>query len=134
MDFFKQVKAYSINQIDNIPKIYGISQNPDTKNYIIIQDILYCSSGNKQIDKFIQEMQLKRSSHGDIVFEWIPYNLLYDIKEISKGGFATIHSAIWKDGPLLYYNKEYTRVSNKEVVLKCLYNSQNITNEFLDEV
>ena len=135
MDFFKQVKAYSINQIDNIPKIYGISQNPDTKNYIIIQDILYCSSGNKQIDKFIQEMQLKRSSHGDIVFEWIPYNLLYDIKEISKGGFATFYSAIRKGGSLQCNEKKYTRKPDKkEVVLKCLYNSQNITNEFLDEV
>ena len=93
-------------------------------------------------------MQLKRSSHNDIVFEWIPYNQLGDIKEISKGDFATIHSAIWKNGPLhcsiiINYNWrinknsirfEYARKSDKKVVLKCLYNSQNITNEFLDEV
>ena len=70
------------------------------------------------------------------MFEWIPYNQFNNIEEISKGDFATVHLAIWKDGPLYYnYNNEYTRESDKKVVLKCLYNSQNITNEFLlDEV
>ena len=91
-------------------------------------------SGNKQIDNFIQEMQLKRSSHDDIVFEWIPYNQFNNIEEVSKGDFATVHSAIWKDGPLSYYDDYYTRKSDKKVVLKYLCNSQNITNEFLNEV
>ena len=49
-------------------------------------------------------MQLKRNFHDDIIFEWIPYNQFDDIKEIRKGDFATIYSAIWKGGPL-YYNK-----------------------------
>ena len=130
---FQQVKAYSIHANDYIPKIYGISQNPNSKEYIIIcQDVYY--SGDKQIDNFIQEMQLKRSSHDDTVFEWIPYNRFYNIKEISKGDFATIHSAIWEDGPLYYGYKGYTRKSDKRVILKYLYNSQNITNEFLNEV
>ena len=81
-------------------------------------------------------MQLKRSSHDDIVFEWIPYNQFNDIKEISKGDFATIHSAIRKDGALYYdyHKEEYKRKSGKKIGLKCLHNSQNITNEFLDEV
>ena len=99
---------------------------------MICQDVYY--SGNKQLDNFIQKMQLKRSFHDDIVFEWIPYNLLDDIKEISKGDFATVHSAMWKDGPLSYDDDYYTRKSGKKVVLMCLYNSQNITNEFLNEV
>ena len=131
----QQVKAYSINATDYVPKIYGISQNPNTKDYIMICQYIYYS-GNKQIDNFIQKMQLKRRSHNDIVFEWIPYNQFNNIKEINKGDFATIHSAIWKDGPLLYYDHDmgYTRKPHKIVVLKCLYNSQNITNEFLDEV
>ena len=128
-----KIKAYSVNINDNIPKIYGISQNPNTKDHIIIQDI-YCN-GNKQIDNFIQEMQLKRSSHNDIVFEWIPYNQLDSIEEIGKGGFATVYSAIWKVGPLYYDdNKEYTRDSDKTVALKLLHNSQDMSNKFLDEV
>src|SRR3954468_14352941 len=94
------------------------------------------TSGNEKIDELIQEMQLKINSKWDIIFEWIPYNQFSDIKEIGKGGFATVCSAIWKDGPLEYNtdNEEYTRSSNTTVALKCLHNSQNITNEFLNEV
>ena len=81
-------------------------------------------------------MKLKRSSHKDIVFEWIPYNQLDNIREISKGDFAIVHSAIWKNGPLYYdkNKKEHERKSNKPVSLKCIHKSQNFTNEFLNEV
>ena len=84
-------------------------------------------------------MQLKINQINDTVFEWIPYNQFSDIKEIGKGGFATVYSAIWKDGQLEYNkdNAEYVRKSynaNKNVALKCLHNSQNITNKFLNEV
>ena len=97
------------------------------------------TSGNEKIDNFIQEMQLKIDEHDDMVFEWIPYNQFSDIKELGRGGFATVYSAIWKDGRLYYdsSSKEYTRYtngSNYQVTLKCLHNSQNITNEFLNEV
>ena len=94
------------------------------------------TSGNEKIDGLIQEMQLKINKYRDIVFEWIPYNQFSNIKEIGKGGFATVYSAIWKDGPLKYkyYNRKYTRKSDYEVALKCLHNSQNITNEFLNKV
>ena len=97
------------------------------------------TSRNEKIDNFIQEMQLKINRYDDKVIEWIPYNQFSDIKEIGRGGFATVYSAIWKDGPL-YYNensKDYTRKSytaNQKVALKCLHNSQNITNELLNEV
>ena len=82
-------------------------------------------------------MQLKIDNNSDIVFEWIPYNQFSDIKEIGRGGFATVYSAIWKDGPLRYDedNEEYTRESNYKIVaLKYLHNSQNIGDEFLNEV
>ena len=81
-------------------------------------------------------MQLKINSEKDIIFEWIPYNQLDNLKEINKGDFVTVYSAIWKDGPLQYngYEKEYSRNSDKKVALKCLHNSQNISSEFLNEV
>src|SRR5438874_13234362 len=60
------------------------------------------TSGNEKIDGLIQEMQLKINKYRDIVFEWIPYNQFSNIKEIGKGGFATVYSAIWKDGKLYY--------------------------------
>src|SRR5687767_7928799 len=72
------------------------------------------TSGNEKIDDFIQEMQLKINKYNDIIFEWIPYNQFSGIKKIGKGGFATVYSAIWKDGLLNYDkdNEEYTRNSN----------------------
>ena len=81
-------------------------------------------------------MQSKINSYNDKVFEWIPYNQFDDIEEISKGDFATVYSAIWKDGPLDYNAKKdkWTRESDKNVTLKCFHGSQNITNEFLNEV
>ena len=116
-------------------KIYGISQNPDTKDYIMILQDVYCS-GNIKIDKLIQEMHLKINSKSDIVFEWIPYHQFDNIEEISKDDFVTVYSAIWKNGPLHYdyFNNEYIRKSDQKVALKCLHNSQNIANEFLNEV
>ena len=91
-------------------------------------------SGNEKIDDFIQEMQLKISNSQDIIFEWIPYNQFSDIKEIGRNGFATVYSAICKDGPLEYNRDigEYVKLSmNYKVTLKC---SQHITNEILNEV
>ena len=99
---------------------------------------MYCKvlsiSGNKKVDDLIQEMQLKIKNN-DIIFEWIPYNQFDNIEEINKGNFAIVYSAIWNDGPLQYNNYEkYSRQSCKEVALKCLHNSQNISSEFLNEV
>ena len=108
---------------------------------MVLQDVYYkmCNTNeNEKINELIQEMQSKINDKSDIVFEWIPYNQLDYIKEISKSDFdfTTIYSAIWNDGPLNYNynNKKYTRKSDKKVALKCLHNSQNITNEFLYEV
>ena len=95
------------------------------------------TSDNDKIDNFIQEMQLKIGKYSDTVFEWIPYNQISDVKEIGKSGFATAYSAIWKDGPLKYdkVTEEYVKLtSNYKIALKCLHNSQNIINEFLNEV
>ena len=99
---------------------------------MICQDVYF--SGNKKIDKLINEMHLKVKNHdGMIAFEWIPFNQLSSIEEIGKGDYATVYSAIWKDGPLYYDSKkEYTRKSYEYVALKCIHNSQNITNESLN--
>ncbi|RIA83759.1 hypothetical protein C1645_833312 [Glomus cerebriforme] len=160
-------KIYSINPYSsNILQIYGISQNPDTKNYIMVLQDGYCekcgeqytnvyhkwckscqinnlknnfikwSSENKKIDDLIQEMQVTINNYNDKIFEWIPYSQFYNIKEVGKGGFATVYSAIWKDGSLYYdiNEKIYIRNQNEIVALKCLDNSQNKIDEFLDEV
>ena len=80
-------------------------------------------------------MQFKINNKNDSVFEWIPYNKFDNVEEINKGDYATVYSAVWKDGPLYYDDeKKYLRMPDKKVTLKCLHNSQNITSEFLNEV
>jgi hypothetical protein len=133
-NYFFQVKAYfnEKNQHDT-PKICGISQNPDTKDYIIILKNDYCkkcgeiytdiyykwcrpcqinnlkqdfanwTSGDEKIDDFIQKMQLKINIKDNIIIEWIPYNQFNNIKDIYKDDFATINLATWRNGLLNFY-------------------------------
>ncbi|GBC01713.1 hypothetical protein RclHR1_00430030 [Rhizophagus clarus] len=163
-DFLNKANAYN-----NMFKIHGITQNPDSDDYVMVlqkyhQEYAksYCKtcieeytdvehkwckschkyylgkyftnlSGDEKIDEFIQQMQLKINNPNDMVFEWIPYNQFKNIKQIGKGGFSTVYSAEWENG-LLYYDKEWKRGSSKNVALKCLYKSQNVTDEFLNEI
>jgi hypothetical protein len=118
----------------NCDKIYTNIQYKWCKS-CQIKNLINWTSGNEKIDNFIQTIRLKINEPKDMVFEWIPYNQLDKIKKQNKCNFATISSAIWKNGPL-YWNKNikrYMRKSNKNVSLKYLYNLQNLI-DFLNEV
>ena len=95
------------------------------------------TSGNDDIDKFIQHTQLSAEFSFHVV-EWIPYDRFYDIKYIAKGGFGKVYRAKWIDGYIKSWdnkNKNWKREnSNKFVALKSLNNSENITLEFINEV
>ncbi|CAB5382903.1 unnamed protein product [Rhizophagus irregularis] len=54
-----------------------------------------------------------------MIFEWIPYDQFNDIKEIGYG---------------LSLDYKWKRESNTKVALKCLHNSQNFLDEFINEV
>ncbi|RIA86039.1 kinase-like domain-containing protein [Glomus cerebriforme] len=88
------------------------------------------TSDNENFDNLIQEKCLNIVRPKDILFKWIPYREFGDIREIGKGGFATVHSAIWNDPLSTLDNHEI----KKKVALKRLHNSQNMTKEFLNEV
>ncbi|EXX64962.1 Kic1p [Rhizophagus irregularis DAOM 197198w] len=119
------------------------------------------TSGNKQIDKFIQELQLNTRSWVELL-EWIPYNRLRNIKFLAQGGFSTIYKAIWLDGGISRWDYEkqgwkrcvnnlneqdYKDVNNSQIknplkidekygfliVLKSLNDSSNINEDFLNE-
>ena len=66
--------------------------------------------------------------------EWIPYDDLKDIKEIGKGGFATVYKGEWSNGPRFVSGNERCYYNNGPVALKKLKDSQNISDEFLKEV
>ena len=95
------------------------------------------TSGNVDIDKFIQDTQLSTNNHLQVL-EWIPYDRFYDIEYIAKGGFGKVYRANWIDGNIHYWdnkNQNWIRYEpNKFVALKSLNNSQNVTSEFLNEV
>ncbi|CAB5367103.1 unnamed protein product [Rhizophagus irregularis] len=126
-----EAKKYPI-KYKALKVVYGISQNPDTGDYILV---LNWTSGNENIDDFIQEKQLKINNFDDIVLEWIPYHQFNEIKEIGKNSLITVYSAIWKDGPLYkkYEWSNYTRDSNKEVTLKCLHNLQESIDSLINK-
>src|SRR5947209_5626999 len=106
--------------------IFGISQDPITKNYIVVFDCnyfekIFCkkcfkiytdknykwckpceinnlkmnftkwTSGNKQIDSFIQERQLK-IYYRNKLFDWIPYDQFNNLKELGKSDLFIAYS------------------------------------------
>ncbi|CAB5388895.1 unnamed protein product [Rhizophagus irregularis] len=176
-ELLNEIESYSVQFVkyDNIIKtyidekhirnyvsnIYGISQSPNSKDYIMVLQDCYCencnkmyeitrykwcnpclinnlkqnfvnwTSGNEIIDELIQELQLSITKHSDIIVEWIPYNHFNNIKEIVQGEFATLYSADWMNGLLDYEYYKWKRKPNIKVTLKYLYNSQDITEEYL---
>uniref|UniRef100_U9SZN3 Uncharacterized protein n=1 Tax=Rhizophagus irregularis (strain DAOM 181602 / DAOM 197198 / MUCL 43194) TaxID=747089 RepID=U9SZN3_RHIID len=131
-----EAKKYSTKN-NNFLVLYGISQNPDTNDYILVQNHIIWISGNEKIDSFIHERQLKIKDHNDVVFEWIPYNQFNEVEKTDESGSITVYSAMWKSGPLCkkYSSSEnYTRDLNKEVALKCLHNLQDPIEFVINEV
>src|SRR5581483_11583390 len=47
------------------------------------------TSGNNDVNKFIQKGQLKAKSHYEIL-EWIEYDRFENIKYLAEGGFGTV--------------------------------------------
>jgi len=95
------------------------------------KDFTSWNSGIEKVDNLVRKMQLKIIDTQDMVFEWIPYDQFNDVEKISKGDSPKIFSAIWKDGPLCWNNKDkkYIRDSNKIVALKCLGKNEEFLNK-----
>ncbi|CAB4429303.1 unnamed protein product [Rhizophagus irregularis] len=149
-------KDIALEFINKVNKAYGITQNPETKDYMVVlnekckecdyicyskrfqQNFNNWTSGNDDIDKFIQDTQL--SAHKDVknILEWIPYDKFYDIKYIAEGGFGKVYRANWIDGYMNKWdkhNKNWERSDqNRFVALKSLNNSSNVTLEFMNEI
>jgi hypothetical protein len=95
------------------------------------------TSGNNEIDKFIQSTQLSdHNYHGCQALEWIPYYKFYDIRYITIGEFSNMYMANWIDGCISHWNyNDWKRDKpNMFVVLKILTNPESITSEFINKV
>ena len=105
------------------------------------------TSGSSDVNKLIQESQLNAKHYHEIL-EWIEYDRFENIEYLAKGGFGTTYKATWKDGFILRWdsgnnqwkkfiqwwnseNNQWIRYGIMDVALKCLHNSQDITDEFL---
>jgi len=95
------------------------------------------TSGSKEIDAIIQKSQETAEKYIDC-WEWIEPSQFKDIKHLADGGFSSVYTATWIDGPLFYCGSR-TREKNTVVVLKVpnvpdWSGNNNITAEFLNEV
>ena len=93
------------------------------------------TSGNETLDELIKSIQLKSTEYGnDYYLQWVPYNDLTNIEKIGEDEFATVSKATWLNGykSIDYNNKRTSK--DMPVALKKLHNSQNISDEFLNEV
>jgi hypothetical protein len=136
-------------------EFYGITQDLETKSYIMVlnkrckrysyicesihyqQNFINWTSGNDDIDKFIQNTQLSAHKTEKIsnALEWIPYDRFYNIKCIAE---KKVYQANWIDGRISYWNvdnQNWRRENqNMIVILKRLSNPKNIALEFMNEV
>ncbi|EXX70207.1 Ipl1p [Rhizophagus irregularis DAOM 197198w] len=105
------------------------------KSQYFKQNFKNWTSGNHDVDEFIQKVQLNAKNENQII-EWIEYDKFEDVEYLAKGGFGTTFKAVWKDGPwkINYDNNQMERKGETKVALKCLHNSQDITADFLKEV
>ncbi|UZO10202.1 uncharacterized protein OCT59_001800 [Rhizophagus irregularis] len=93
------------------------------------------TSGNKDIDEFIQQSQLNAVYYKKYL-EWMPFENFKDITYITRGGFGKIYSAEWPEGYIDSWdieNQKWKRYSRK-AALKSLDNSSCISAEFLNEI
>ncbi|GES97856.1 kinase-like domain-containing protein [Rhizophagus clarus] len=108
-------KNIMIEFMNEITEIYGITQNPETKDYILIL-------GNKckKCNLLLCHNDVKKA------LEWIPYDKFYDVKYNAEGR----HKVCWIDGNMINYNQNWERKDQNMIVeLKKLNKPKNITLE-----
>jgi serine/threonine protein kinase len=103
------------------------------------------TSENHDIDEFIKDtiydsrLRYIDTNYYPLFLEWVSYDKFEDIKQIGVGGFAKVYSAIWIDGQVKYKRQDdgsWKKVNSEpiKVALKLLNGSQNMSDEYLNEV
>ncbi|PKC05963.1 kinase-like protein [Rhizophagus irregularis] len=86
----------------------------------------YWTSRNKEIDELIRYTQLNACDY----LEWIPFEKFEMVKYVGKGGFSSVYSALWMEGPRWIWDdgaQEWTRYGPMNVALKRLKTFQVLT-------
>ncbi|CAG8518934.1 11174_t:CDS:2, partial [Funneliformis caledonium] len=95
------------------------------------------TSDNEEIDKFLKFSQLNSISPQTFL-EWIPYEKLERIKQVSitsyKATRSTVYSADWMDGPRIVWDQKIEEYKRSKIrVLVKLYDKDQV-NEILNEL
>jgi len=138
----------------NASSQYSGSHNDEKKEYYDVwcqpcnsqhfsQDFDKWTSGNYVIDQFIQKFQLEANNDRQVL-EWIPYEKFVNVEFLAEGGFGKVYKAVWTDRSISGWDIKKNKWrrkgdGNRQIVgnlvaLKVLNNSQNITDEFLQEI
>ncbi|GBC05439.1 hypothetical protein RclHR1_06220012 [Rhizophagus clarus] len=111
------------SQCKNCKRIFNIDiTNIFSRNYII-NDFVLIFKRNDTNSNSLKLMRYLYNSMIKCLIEWIPYSQFKDLRKIGEGGFSIIYKATWSDG-----------IRDTVVALKKLYNSQNISNYFFNEI
>lgn len=116
------------------PRISGWCKDCETNS--MKENFLYWTSGNNAIDELIRHTQLNASQTCDYL-EWIPFEIFEMDKYIGGGGFSSIYSARWMEGPRCIWDdgaQEWTRTGPMNVALKRLDHSLNISSSYINQV
>ncbi len=104
-----QLKLTTNHYIFGYNYCYGITQDPITKDFIIIMnnyalddliDHLFYKSGNKDVDDFTRYTQINSILVVNMM-EFVPYNQFEDVEFIAEGGFSEackVYKATWING------------------------------------
>ncbi|CAJ0748075.1 16426_t:CDS:2 [Entrophospora sp. SA101] len=93
------------------------------------------TSGNDKLDRFIQQTQLENPDP-NYHLQWIPFENFGEVKFLEKGGFSSVFSGtllnktdqVWCENENKFVEKPLV------VALKSLKNSQDLDEDFLDEI
>ncbi|KAG9297853.1 hypothetical protein G9A89_006794 [Geosiphon pyriformis] len=100
----------------------------------LIQQFSEWTSGNENLDKFIQQTQLE-TPDPRLHMQWIPFENFTNIKFVKRGGFSSVYSATWLNKKEKVWDSQQKAFVEKlsVVALKSLKNSKELSQDFLDE-
>ena len=108
----------------------------DCETIAMKENFHYWTSGNKEIDELIRYTQLKATQACDYL-EWISFEKFETVKYIGSGGFSSVYSALWMEGPRWIWDdgaQEWSRAGPMNVALKRLDGSQSVSSSYISQV
>ncbi|RGB38202.1 hypothetical protein C1646_756038 [Rhizophagus diaphanus] len=129
-EFHKEAETYPIKGNSKQSKIYGISQNPNTKDYFMVLQNGYCEKCSEQYTDIRNKIMNGLDNYDNIVVKWIPYNhsqnKIDEILNEAENFYSIEYNSIYTSKKLIIYGisqnpdtKEYFMVLQDGYCEKC---------------